>query len=98
MQNASNGRRAKLMNGRPRVQTIVEADIQPPGEGGDVGFVIHTSQEEVGVDSYNGCFAGLRDLDDTLSPSRAEYGWHEFQAIPNGKGILVAICIEQQCS
>jgi signal transduction histidine kinase len=88
MQNISDDRGAKLMNGSSYWQNyMVEGDIQLLGEGGDAGFVIRASQEEVGVDSYHGYFAGLRDLDDTLILGRADYGWHEFQAIPVQPGI-----------
>jgi signal transduction histidine kinase len=88
MQNISDDRGAKLMNGSTRWQNyLVEGDVQLLDEGGDAGFVIRASQEEVGVDSYHGYFAGLRDLDDTLIMGRADYGWHEFQAIPVQPGI-----------
>lgn len=88
MQNISDDRGAKLMTGSTHWHNyIVEADIQLLGEGGDAGFVIRASQEEVGVDSYHGYFAGLRDLDDTLILGRADYGWHEFQAIPVQPGV-----------
>ncbi|MDR3727085.1 MAG: histidine kinase [Terracidiphilus sp.] len=88
MQNISDDRGAKLMNGSTRWHNyIVEADIQLLGEGGDAGFVLRASQEEVGVDSYHGYFAGLRDLDDTLILGRADFGWHEYQAIPVQPGV-----------
>ncbi|HEY1648016.1 MAG TPA: histidine kinase [Terracidiphilus sp.] len=88
MQNISDDRGAKLMNGSTHWHNyMVEADIQLLGEGGDAGFVIRASDEEVGVDSYHGYFAGLRDLDDTLILGRADYGWHEYQAIPVQPGI-----------
>jgi signal transduction histidine kinase len=88
MQNISDDRGAKLMNGSAHWQNyVVEGDIQLLGEGGDAGFVIRASQEEVGVDSYHGYFAGLRDLDDTLILGRADYGWHEYEAIPVQPGV-----------
>ena len=91
MQNISDDRGAKLMNGSTRWHNyIVEADIQLLAEAGDAGIVIRASQEEVGVDSYHGYFAGLRDLDDTLILGRADYGWHEFQAIPVQPGVHTA--------
>jgi signal transduction histidine kinase len=82
MQNLSDDRGAKLVNGHPRWQDYtIEADIQLLSETGDAGFVIRTNEEEVGVDAYHGYFAGLRDLDDTLILGRADYGWHEFGAV-----------------
>lgn len=88
MQNISDDRGAKLMNGNTHWHNyMVEADIQLLGETGDAGFVIRASQEEVGVDSYHGYFAGLRDLDETLILGRADFGWHEFRSIPFHPGV-----------
>ncbi len=88
MQNIADDRGAKLMNGNPRWHNyMVEADVQLLSETGDAGFVVRATQEEVGVDSYHGYFAGLRDLDDTLILGRADYGWHEFRAIPVHPGV-----------
>ncbi len=66
---------------------VIETDIQLLGEAGDAGILIRSSQEETGVDSYHGYFAGLRDLDETLILGRADYGWHEFQTIPIHSGV-----------
>ncbi len=88
MQNIADDRGAKLMNGNTHWHNYeVEADIQLLGETGDAGFVIRASDEEVGVDSYHGYFAGLRDLDDTLILGRADYGWHEYRSIPVHPGV-----------
>jgi signal transduction histidine kinase len=88
MQNISDDRGAKLMNGNTHWRNyMVEADIQLLGETGDAGFVIRSSQEEVGVDAYHGYFAGLRDLDETLILGRADFGWHEFRSIPVHSGV-----------
>ena len=88
MQNIADDRGAKLMNGNTQWHNyMVEADIQLLSETGDAGFVIRASQEEVGVDSYHGYFAGLRDLDDTLILGRADYGWDEFRAVPVHPGV-----------
>lgn len=88
MRNISDDRGAKLMNGNTHWQNYkVSADVELLGETGDAGFVIRASQEEVGVDAYHGYFAGLRDLDDTLILGRADFGWHEFRAIPVHSGL-----------
>jgi signal transduction histidine kinase len=88
MFNIADDRGAKLMNGSARWGNyVVEGDVQLLGEGGDAGFVIRASEEEVGVDAYHGYFAGLRDLDDTLILGRADYGWHEYQTIPVRSGL-----------
>ena len=81
MQNVSDDRGAKLISGNPHWRDyIIQADVQLLSETGDAGFVARTSSEEVGVDSYHGYFAGLRDLDDTLILGRADFGWREFRA------------------
>ena len=91
MQNIADDRGAKLMNGNTHWHNYtVEADIQLLSETGDAGFVIRATQEEVGVDSYHGYFAGLRDLDDTLILGRADYGWHEFRAAPVHSGVYTS--------
>ena len=91
MQNISDDRGAKLMNGsRDWHNYVVEADVQLLGESGDAGFVIRASNEEVGVDSYDGYFAGIRDADETLIMGRADYGWHEMQTIPIHTGVHAA--------
>jgi signal transduction histidine kinase len=88
MRNISDDRGAKLMNGDTQWHNyMISADVELLGETGDAGFVIRASQEEVGVDAYHGYFAGLRDLDDTLILGRADYGWHEFRAIPVRSGL-----------
>jgi signal transduction histidine kinase len=88
MRNISDDRGAKLMNGSPDWHNyMVQADVQLLGESGDAGFVIRASNEEVGVDSYDGYFAGLRDADETLILGRADYGWHELQTIPIHSGV-----------
>jgi signal transduction histidine kinase len=88
MQNISDDRGAKLMYGSPHSHNyIVEADIKLLGESGDAGILVRSSDEEVGVDSYHGYFAGLRNIDETLILGRADYGWHEFQTIPIHSGV-----------
>jgi signal transduction histidine kinase len=83
MQNISDDRGAKLINGKNSWGDYsVEADIQLLSETGDAGFVIRTNDEDVGVDAYHGYFAGLRDLDDTLILGRADFGWHGFAQVP----------------
>ena len=59
---------------------MVEADVQLLGQYGDAGLIIRASNEEEGVDAYDGYYAGMRDLDNTLILGRAGYGWIEYQA------------------
>jgi signal transduction histidine kinase len=88
MQNISDDRGARLMNGSGRWHNyVVDVDIQLLGEAGDAGILLRSSQEETGVDSYHGYFAGVRDTDDTLILGRADFGWHEFQTIPVHSGM-----------
>jgi|GEM_PF-412400 signal transduction histidine kinase len=81
MRNNSDERGAKLMNGNVHWKDyLIEADVQLLGQYGDAGLIIRGSDEEEGVDAYNGYYAGLRDLDNTLILGRAGYGWVEYQA------------------
>jgi hypothetical protein len=80
MLNNSDERGAKLMNGDPSLTNyMIEADVQLLGQYGDAGLIIRANNEEVGVDAYNGYYAGLRDLDNTLILGNASFGWIEFQ-------------------
>jgi len=83
MQNNSDERGAKLMNG-PTYWTnySIEADVSLLGQYGDAGLIIRATDEEEGVDAYHGYMAGLRDLDNTLILGRADYGWREYAAKP----------------
>jgi signal transduction histidine kinase len=81
MRNDSDERGAKLMNGNSQLRDyLIEADVQLTGQYGDAGLIIRASNEEEGVDAYDGYYAGLRDLDNTLILGRAGYGWIEYQA------------------
>jgi signal transduction histidine kinase len=81
MRNNSDERGAKLMNGNTRLRDyLIEADVQLLGQYGDAGLIIRANNEEQGVDAYDGYYAGLRDLDNTLILGHAGYGWSEYQA------------------
>ena len=80
MLNNSDERGAKLMNGDLHLTDyLIEADVQLLGQYGDAGLIIRGNDEEVGVDAYNGYYAGLRDLDNTLILGHAAFGWVEYQ-------------------
>ena len=80
MLNNSDERGAKLMNGDFRYANyLIEADVQLLGQYGDAGLIVRANDEEVGVDAYNGYYAGLRDLDNTLILGHAAFGWIEYQ-------------------
>jgi signal transduction histidine kinase len=88
IRNESDERGAKLMAGSVHWRDYaVEADIQLLGQDGDAGLLVRSSDEENGVDSYNGYYAGLRTHDNTLVLGRADHGWIEDQAIPIPSGI-----------
>jgi signal transduction histidine kinase len=81
MQNSSEQRGAKLMNGSTNWRNYsVDADVQLLGRNGDAGVILRSSNEEIGVDSYRGYFAGIRNTDDTIVVGRADFDWHEYPA------------------
>ena len=83
MRNNSDERGAKLMSGSPYWRNyFVEADVQLLGQYGDAGLILRATNEEEGVDAYNGYFAGLRDLDDSVILGRADFGWREYRSVP----------------
>lgn len=78
MRNDSDERGAKLLTGSPFWHNYsIEADIYLLGISGDAGLVIRSSDEEEGVNSYSGYYAGIRTRDNTLVLGRAEHGWME---------------------
>ena len=83
MRNNSDERGAKLMTGSTDWKNYsVEADIQLLGQYGDAGLILRARNEEEGVDAYDGYFAGLRDLDNSMILGRADFGWREYQTVP----------------
>jgi len=73
---------AKLITGSPEwTDYSVEADIMLLGQSGDAGLIVRSSDEEDGIDSYSGYYAGLR-LHNELVIGRADHGWMEYQAAP----------------
>jgi signal transduction histidine kinase len=78
VRNDSDERGAKLMTGsRYWNNYSIEADVMLLGADGDAGLVVRSSNEEQGVDAYNGYYAGLRSYDNRLVLGRAQYGWME---------------------
>ena len=82
IRNLSEERGAKLITGSPEWSDYsVEADVMLLGQNGDAGLIVRSSDEEDGVDSYSGYYAGLR-LRNELVIGRADHGWTEYQAAP----------------
>jgi signal transduction histidine kinase len=78
MRNDSDERGAKLITGSPYWHNYsIEADVSLLGADGDAGLVLRSSDEEQGVDSYSGYYAGIRSLDNSLVLGRANHGWME---------------------
>lgn len=78
MRNDSDERGAKLLTGSPYWHNYsIEADVNLLGISGDAGLIIRSSNEEEGVNSYSGYYAGIRTLDNALALGRAEHGWME---------------------
>jgi signal transduction histidine kinase len=88
MRNDSDERGAKLITGSNRWRDYsLEADIMLLGRDGDAGLIARSSDEEQGVDSYSGYYAGLRNHDNTLVVGRADHGWIEAQTEPVPGGV-----------
>jgi len=88
MRNDSDERGAKLITGSNRWRDYsLEADIMLLGRDGDAGLVARSSDEEQGVDSYSGYYAGLRNRDNALVMGRADHGWIEARPEPLPGGV-----------
>jgi signal transduction histidine kinase len=78
MRNDSDERGAKLVTGSPYWHNYsIEGDVSLLGLDGDAGLIIRSGNEEEGVNSYSGYYAGIRKRDNALVLGRAEYGWME---------------------
>jgi signal transduction histidine kinase len=78
MRNDSDERGAKLLAGSFYWRDYsIEADVMLLGEDGDAGLILRSSNEEEGVDSYRGYYAGLRRHDNSLVLGRADHEWLE---------------------
>lgn len=80
--NNSDERGAKLMSGSHKwTDTSLSADIRVDQPAGDVGLMIRSNDEDLGVDAYNGYYAGLRAQEGTLIAGRSNYSWSEVQPV-----------------
>ncbi|MEY2412046.1 MAG: hypothetical protein QOD84_652 [Acidobacteriaceae bacterium] len=78
IRNDSDERGAKLLAGSGYWRNYsIEADVMLLGPEGDAGLILRSSDEEEGVDSYRGYYAGLRSLDNSLVLGRADHEWLE---------------------
>lgn len=88
MRNDSDERGAKLLSGSPYwTNYSIEADVYLLGGSGDAGLIIRSSNEEQGVNSYSGYYAGIRTGDSTLVLGRADHSWLEAsnqRTVPSG--------------
>ena len=86
--NESDERGAKLMTGSPYwTDYTVSTDVELLGEQGDAGVILRGSDEEQGVDSYTGYYAGLRSNDGSLILGYAEHGWIQIAGQPMPGGV-----------
>jgi hypothetical protein len=69
---------AKLVTGSRHWQDDeLDSEMKLIGHEGDVGLMVRVNDEELGVDSYNGYYIGLRSKDSALVIGRADHGWME---------------------
>lgn len=88
MRNDSDERGAKLITGSPRWRDYsFSADVELLGKQGDAGLILRSSDEEQGVDSYRGYYAGLRSNDGNLIIGLADHGWVELATRPMPNGV-----------
>lgn len=74
--NRSNEDGAKLVTGsRAWRDYELDADLKLIGREGNVGVIARVSDEEMGTDSYNGYYVGLRSGDSAFVVGRADHGW-----------------------
>jgi signal transduction histidine kinase len=82
IRNLSEERGAKLVTGSTEwTDYSVEAELMLLGQSGDAGLIVRSTDEEEGIDSYSGYYAGLR-LHNEMVIGRADHGWMEYQVVP----------------
>lgn len=65
-----------------RISAAIRFDLLfPETQYGDAGLVIRTTDPEQGVDSYQGYYAGLRPVEQTVVLGRASYDWRPLEVI-----------------
>jgi 3-keto-disaccharide hydrolase len=73
-----------------RISADVRFDLLlPETEYGDAGLVIRTTDPQLGVDSYQGYYAGIRPNLQTIVLGRASYDWHQLCSVPLATPIRV---------
>jgi signal transduction histidine kinase len=80
-------RGAKLVTGSNHWENYtLTADISFEKDGGDMGTIVRSNDEQEGIDSYNGYYIGLRVDEGSLIIGRSDYGWIEARpvAVPGG--------------
>ena len=88
MYNYSPERGAKLLAGSSEWRNYtLNSDIRFTEGGVDMGMMIRSNNEMEGVDTYNGYYVGLRNLDGTIVIGRSDFGWLEARPFPMPGGI-----------
>jgi signal transduction histidine kinase len=86
--NNSYERGAKLMTGSYEWTNVsLSADVRLDHDTGDGGLVVRSQNEELGVDAYNGYYAGLRPREGTLIAGRSNYSWSEVPPVTMPGGV-----------
>lgn len=65
----------------------LSADISFEKDGGDMGTIIRSNDEQEGIDSYNGYYVGVRIDGGDLIIGRSNYGWIEARPVPLPGGV-----------
>ena len=92
IRNNSPFRGAKIVTGSSNWRDYtLRTDVRYVGEGADMGVMIRSNNEMMGVDTYNGYFIGFRTVDDTIVIGRSNFGWTEARPIPMPGGIRPSV-------
>jgi hypothetical protein len=92
IKNDSDERGARLVSGDPTWKDYeLDADVQLLGNTGDVGVIIRSSEETIGVNSYSGYYVGLRQDPNDIFIGRADHGYFEYEMakMPGGVRRLI---------
>ena len=92
IRNSSGARGSKILTGSSEWKNYTfGADVRLDRDYGDIGVVIRSNYERLGLDTYEGYYVGLRPVDGTIIIGRSNYGWTEARPVTMPGGLHASL-------